>query len=587
MKKQLKFIFKVGIFIFLTSFLMTNCQTEDVYVKNNENRITSPINKMNFNEFLTQKNIEGTKKKLDDLKKSNFSNTSLNNKGVLIGTINIDSTSINQIVLSGITSYTFGIIKEDLDPSYFENLIIQTDSLGQTKAYILKYIPTGVFELNAPFIGTRILTPVDLDTNPNNKITICETITTYTNHYLCDDVQNLINCDYQNTTSQSETSCSSSGNVGGFSWTSSGEISSNNQTTGSGGGIGIVTAPYGMPADQLRKKDFLMNLDEDQDDCYNSLNNDQKEDILDYIGSLTTIGTTQTNSSNANTQEEQFNEVEDLMAEMCGNPNMTFDVEKSLKSPANIDVTAIDSTTTEGRIFDCVFDKLSKSPKFKNLYNAIFNDTNKINVKFEIADLNSITKAGDTHPTYSYVGNQVTGVKNTIRINSYTLNNNSTLYVANAIIHEMLHAYLNVQQIGLGTNIYDLDNYDTLGDILVQDANNTINIITSNATTSSHEFMFDYMIPAFTEIYNEILSELVNQSDLDYNSNVTMPGTNNLFNVSDLLYYLATGGLDKDKNGINNSNYMSEIGNFPNLIAERTEYLFKVKSINEFSKICN
>ena len=96
--------------------------------------------------------------------------------------------------------------------------------------------------------------------------------------------------------------------------------------------------------------------------------------------------------------------------------------------------------------------------------------------------------------------------------------------------------------------------------------------------------MFNYMIPAFTEIYNEILSELVSQNELDYNSDILMPGSNTFFNVNDMLYYLATGGLDKDINGVNNINYQTEIGQFPAKVDDRAEYIFKIKN---FIKKCN
>ena len=268
------------------------------------------------------------------------------------------------------------------------------------------------------------------------------------------------------------------------------------------------------------------------------------------------------------------------------NTGLTFDIEKSLNSPAFIDINSIDITTQEGKIFDCVFNKLMNSNNFKNLYNEIFNENNKINLEFEIANLNSTTKGGDTQAFYTFdSNNQITGIKNKIRINTYVLNNHSTLYVANVIVHEMLHAYLNVQQIGFGTDIYNLNNYDSLGDILVQNANGVISIITNGVTTDSHAFMFNYMIPAFTDIYNEILSELVNQNDLNSQSDVLMPGTNTLFNTEKMLYYLATVGLNKDKNNVLNSNYMSEIGNFSDKVDERSEYIFKLR--NDFSKICN
>lgn len=304
-----------------------------------------------------------------------------------------------------------------------------------------------------------------------------------------------------------------------------------------------------------------------------------KDNIINYLN---------TNNNYSNQEALDF-AIEVIDASI--NTGLIIDVEKSLNSPAFIDINSIDVTTQESRIFDCVFNKLMNSNNFKNLYNEIFNDNNKINLEFEIVDLNSTTKGGDTQAFYTFdSNNQITGIKNKIRINTYVLNNYSTLYVANVIVHEMLHAYLNVQQIGFGTDIYNLNNYDSLGDILVQNANGVISIITYGATTDSHAFMFNNMIPTFTDIYNEILSELVNQNQLDYQvgSDISNPNTGEFYeswNTQNMLYYLSTTGLDRDKNDVSNNNYMTEIGSQINKKITRDRYITDAKS--SFTKLCN
>ena len=55
-------------------------------------------------------------------------------------------------------------------------------------------------------------------------------------------------------------------------------------------------------------------------------------------------------------------------------------------------------------------------------------------------------------------------------------------------------------------------NYDTLGDFLVSNQPITVN----RATVDTHTFMFQNMIPVSTNIYNQVLNELVNQNELDY-----------------------------------------------------------------------
>ncbi|UPZ37991.1 hypothetical protein MUB18_06725 [Sphingobacterium sp. PCS056] len=77
------------------------------------------------------------------------------------------------------TSYTFKITREINNPDYFENLVINVDSLGQTSAYILKYTPS---EPLAPaahnsfnFKGQVKITPIVYNTTETGKTTICVT----------------------------------------------------------------------------------------------------------------------------------------------------------------------------------------------------------------------------------------------------------------------------------------------------------------------------------------------------------------------------------------------------------------------------
>lgn len=65
--------------------------------------------------------------------------------------------------------------------------------------------------MGIPFEGIKEITPLDSSTtiNTTNKTTVCVSITTYTNYYLCDQgvVQSPETCDYQYTTEITETSC--------------------------------------------------------------------------------------------------------------------------------------------------------------------------------------------------------------------------------------------------------------------------------------------------------------------------------------------------------------------------------------------
>ncbi|VXC24509.1 hypothetical protein FLAVO9AF_700001 [Flavobacterium sp. 9AF] len=268
------------------------------------------------------------------------------------------------------------------------------------------------------------------------------------------------------------------------------------------------------------------------------------------------------------------------------NTGLIFDIDLSLKSPANIDISEIkDESDDAERILNCVFDKLKNSSNFKNLYNAVFNTNDRINLKIEVADLPN-NKGGETQGNYTTLNGQINSITNTIRISRNRLNTTSTLYMANIVIHEMIHAYLNVQRANMGIDIYNL-NYDTLGDFLVGNQPITVN----GATVDTHTFMFQNMIPVFTTIYNQVLNELVNQDELDYiiGSDISNPETNEFYeswNVSNFLYYLSTQGLNRNHDGtVDNPAYLQEIGNFPEKVIKRNKYLTDGRDL--FTKKCN
>lgn len=599
-------------YAFLALFLLLNsCQVEDESrqtINSQINKLPYLTSKVNYRKLEENKVLINKLNSIEDLN-NNYS-TSATSKIIYVPQyefyIDTDESNYVESLDGNYHSYTFPIIfANEQENNKVNNLVLSyNQDINDYEAFFFTYELTSEEKekiINREYVElqgkTKFRTIKNFDVSIINSLHAVidqdtGEVTCWENVYGTNTngweyvVIGFTQVDCNWASGPSEDGSTSGGSSGGGGAPSGNTGNTGNPTVGGGGGGGGATSPYVMSPDKIRKKEFTRNLLLNNSTAFNwfSLQNTSTQnDILNYLEDSL--------NNNGLMLSEYSQDAIDFVIDFINNgidSGLNLNFKKSLKSPANVDITAIDPTSTEGKIFDCVFDKLSKSPKFKNLYNAIFNDTNKINVKFEIADLNSITKAGDTQPTYSYVGSQITGIKNTIRINSYTLNNNSTLYVANAIIHEMLHAYLNVQQIGLGTDIYSLSNYNTLGDILVQDANNTINIVTSNATTNSHAFMFDYMIPAFTDIYNEILNELATPYDLSYEgADITNPATGEFYeswNTQNMLYYLSTGGLDKDKNDVPNSNYMNEIGNLINKRTARDRYITDVKN---FNKICN
>ena len=120
----------------------------------------------------------------------------------------------------------------------------------------------------------------------------------------------------------------------------------------------------------------------------------------------------------------------------------SFDLQRSYKSPSFINLTSIDSTSVEGKHFLCVYDKLTKSDSFKDLFVNTFSQDARINVCFQIGQLNGAN--GTSQLQMINDGNEIF-YNNTITIDQSLLNGtHSNFEIAKTIIHEFIHAYLNV-----------------------------------------------------------------------------------------------------------------------------------------------
>ena len=104
-----------------------------------------------------------------------------------------------------------------------------------------------------------------------------------------------------------------------------------------------------------------------------------------------------------------------------------------------------DDGTPEAEKLKCIYNKLTQSPKFKSLFVDTFEESENVNVKFEIDDLpvqsNGQIPDGLTHANTLDVREQ------TIKLDRGKLLDNHPLQVAQTIIHEALHAFINVKQV--------------------------------------------------------------------------------------------------------------------------------------------
>jgi hypothetical protein len=591
-------------------FLQISCNIEDDqhedhkhdYSKTNIKRITIKDAVVNTNAF-------------NKLTKPNKQIKNINGR-VINDTINnfsIETESGTYIEKENYHSYTFKVIRENGSEFLLENIVVDKYNDSDYRTFLYQYDITQdelnlinnnqYVDLNNK-ISIIVLENSSISDylNTNSKIdynSMCYVSNTYyvEGSFICPEnghnYSNYTSCPYFDDGTASPThgnwatdvSLTPCVDTGGFNNTDAGNESPSGENGGSGTGGSSTTTPTTTNYQKLREKCFTENNPEVSSWLNQPENADIKNDVREYLENSVNHDGLQ--STETCYPQENIENIENFKQDIIDS-GLDLDFELSINSPANIDITYIEDASEDAkRILNCALDKLKKSNNFKNLYDSTFGgNDNRINLKIEIGNLPSGV-GGQTHAQYNGVSGQVTNLVNTITISRDRILNTSTIYLANLIVHEMIHAYLNIQRANLGTDIYNLNNYDTLGDFLV--SNQPISANNNNVDT--HTFMFQNMIPVFVNIYNEILSELVNQNEINFSigtelSNPTTGEVYEAWSVQNFLYYLSTHGLDKSHDGtITNQAYMNEIGNFPNKSIPRDFYYIR-DAMNSFTKKC-
>jgi len=171
--RKLRNRFPIFVFILIALF---GCELEQDAIQKNSYQEKVKIRRSTFDALLKERNFVNAFSKL-----SQGQNKGLQSKTVMEAEygFTIMPNLAKVIESAGSTSYTFKITREINSIDYFENLVIDTDSLGQTNAYILKYTPS---EPLAPaahnsfnFTGRVKITPITYNTDEIGKTTICVT----------------------------------------------------------------------------------------------------------------------------------------------------------------------------------------------------------------------------------------------------------------------------------------------------------------------------------------------------------------------------------------------------------------------------
>ncbi len=280
--------------------------------------------------------------------------------------------------------------------------------------------------------------------------------------------------------------------------------------------------------------------------------------------------------------------IQQLMINMLENPALKFDITRSSKSPMNIDLSKVQDTSAVAKRLRCIYDKLTQSEHFKNLFINTFGPSERFNAQIELVDDLPNGATGNCQ-LVTRTENGVTKYYNIIKIKKSILtqgnsNEQSNFEAATTIIHEFMHAYLNIKKINCnnGATIPYLNNLK-LGELIsVFYQNFTCQPDANGSPQSQHEFIYNYMIPTFQNIFNDIRDILVPPNHVTAAEQIVLENpdlviTEN-WNWNNYYKYISLNGLH------NCQSFISDIANVPS-----QNFLFNAYNSHSsyFSKNCD
>jgi hypothetical protein len=229
----------------------------------------------------------------------------------------------------------------------------------------------------------------------------------------------------------------------------------------------------------------------------------------------------------------------EIITQMILNPNLNLDIAASYKSPMNIDFGTISNNTPEGAKFNEVYTALTQSPEFKKLFESIFKDSKRFNVKFEIAEhvylnnnstnkeVNAITIQDPKEKFIKIIINKQ------ILIPNGTMNQ-TKIENAKTILHECIHAYLFIKAGNPATGV------------------DFVKLLNSMYPTANeqHDFMYNNMVPTMQKVLGEIRDFVTTEPRRIDVSDLKIYTKNDksafeIWNWSNFYKYLSTKGLEE------------------------------------------
>ncbi|MCL9804447.1 hypothetical protein NAT51_02870 [Flavobacterium amniphilum] len=218
--------------------------------------------------------------------------------------------------------------------------------------------------------------------------------------------------------------------------------------------------------------------------------------------------------NNFSLQSKDF--INTFITQSISTPELQLDFNMSLKSPSFIDMSSVMGNSPEELKFREVYNLVCTSPNFKNLFISLFGSSPLFNVKFQVANLpqNQSQITSGRCKMFNSILNS--NPFNLIQIDREFLLTRSKFEVAQTIIHECIHAFLNIKlrNPSIGMTIETINNLDLQSCI-----NTYYNGFSGNQT--QHSFFVDHMIPILVEIFQDIKDLVITSEQANQLENPT------------------------------------------------------------------
>ena len=618
MRKIFKNLFSI---LTIFSLLFVFSCTED------ENKVETNINHGLTHKKIPLKEIAKNKKlfeKLGKLNENKITTKNINGKIVYSNEYGfyVDTDYANYIEdENGKHSYVFSVYRDSVE-NKLDNIVFSSQEDNTYKVVLISYDltqeeqdnlekgilinvfdnPRTVYIVENENLSNDIFSKMIMITSDSGCITLIQTSCSYGNHqdgmiagFNCPgyiETQTWTNCDTGGgyyTPSGNTSGSTSTGTNGSYpSGGNGGNSSSNNNNPNP-----IYTTPTFPSKEQILKDKFLKQLTNNFLDpnspkqCFNNLPQEDKDEILDYVGSfaLQFVEGGSTNTNTGTSEEAVFGFAEEAITNLCSGGEVDFD-----------DEIILDSTIVNNQKVKCVYDKLKElsSTVFNDIINDHFESSKNSKIKFLIGN----TPNGEDAITLPYIGNinDNTSTSNyKIIINSNIVNNLSTIEIALILIHESIHAELLERCFRLGL----INNITFVGGLPVG-----ISLVNSPNTLTLQESIFNALtleyfnygggnsqwthdIFTIFNYNNEMAQNLVdihpwlNDTSNDYLSNINNDVFNivGTYNLQQVMKYISWIGLEGTQDYINN------ISSNPTELAKKN--YIENTARNKYTNTCN